>query len=630
MVVRNCCLQVEEEEEEDDNEEADQIPPVQWEAVDLPRSENLLKGKAPNFPLRARRKKRSRRTKSRKLRHRDDSSSYSNDDSRSSVPISSSSSEDEYSRARSRTRSEVKGSRKRTRRSSSSRGSSEDSRHVKKKKDSKRNSKSETKKKTRRKKQRREPSVSSISSDSRSCSTCRGAGSSSGESDFERLKRGSREKSKDKRALGKAKSGTKSNKNRSRSPSCGRYSDSGGYGSKDVMPVENSSRRLRSVITVAKSQEEEVEEKEWDNDGHKEEIVYDRDDCPSCRSNDSNDGGSKRELAHHSHVDLERWVEDAKGEEALVSDVKMTDLTKSGEEGGRQDCQSNSRSDGAGADNSLKEKNREVFPTSSSSKSDDLESILRLKALENLKKFRGGLQTNTKPPADEKSEGCSDVKQLCTANVEFVQNRSPKEDVSRAVDATGVLGQNPTPTSYGKLLEGKGGGSVTESASARLSVVCPPNQVAISSKAVDLSPAGAVTSKSEMSKSALRKESSGTIVKQTDKTNMFVTEGNVNKSSAETSKSAGQTSNNNDVGVNNVTESSTSEPSSLKPTLEEHSSKEQLGQDKDGSQLGQDKDGSQFEKKTMSVMRGGEMVQVSYKVYIPKKAPALARRHLRR
>ncbi|XP_028122331.1 uncharacterized protein DDB_G0287625 [Camellia sinensis] len=579
------------------------------------------KRKSSKLSSEARRKKRSRRTKSRKLRHRDDSSSYSNDDSRSSVPISSSSSEDEYSRARSRTRSEVKGSRKRTRRSSSSRGSSEDSRHVKKKKDSKRSSKSETKKKTRRKKRRREPSVSSISSDSRSCSPCRGAGSSSGESDFERLKRGSREKSKDKRALGKAKSGTKSNKNRSRTPSCGRYSDSGGYGSKDVMPVENSSRRLRSVITVAKSQEEEVEEKEWDNDGHKEEIVYDRDDCPSCRSNDSNDGGSKRELAHHSHVDLERWVEDAKGEEALVSDVKMTDLTKSGEEGGRQDCQSNSRSDGAGADNSLKEKNREVFPTSSSSKSDDLESILRLKALENLKKFRGGLQTNTKPPADEKSEGCSDVKQLCTANVEFVQNRSPKEDVSRAVDATRVLDQNPTPTSYGKLLEGKGGGSVTESASARLSVVCPPNQVALSSKEVDLSPAGAVTSKSEMSKSALRKESSGTIVKQTDKTNMFVTEGNVNKSSAETSKSAGQTSNNNDVGVNNVTESSTSEPSSLKPTLEEHSSKEQLGQDKDGSQ---------FEKKTMSVMRGGEMVQVSYKVYIPKKAPALARRHLRR
>ncbi|ERN16720.1 hypothetical protein AMTRI_Chr02g215330 [Amborella trichopoda] len=41
-------------------------------------------------------------------------------------------------------------------------------------------------------------------------------------------------------------------------------------------------------------------------------------------------------------------------------------------------------------------------------------------------------------------------------------------------------------------------------------------------------------------------------------------------------------------------------------------------------------DSSQFEQKTMSVMRGGEMVQVSYKVYIPKRPSALARRQLQR
>ncbi|KAI3936912.1 hypothetical protein MKW92_046486 [Papaver armeniacum] len=42
------------------------------------------------------------------------------------------------------------------------------------------------------------------------------------------------------------------------------------------------------------------------------------------------------------------------------------------------------------------------------------------------------------------------------------------------------------------------------------------------------------------------------------------------------------------------------------------------------------KGSSQFEQKTMSVMRGGELVQVSYKVYIPNKPPALARRKLNR
>ncbi|KAK8953867.1 hypothetical protein KSP39_PZI002460 [Platanthera zijinensis] len=40
--------------------------------------------------------------------------------------------------------------------------------------------------------------------------------------------------------------------------------------------------------------------------------------------------------------------------------------------------------------------------------------------------------------------------------------------------------------------------------------------------------------------------------------------------------------------------------------------------------------GSQFEKKTFSRIHDGETVQVSYKVYIPNKAPALARRKLQR
>lgn len=97
---------------------------------------------------------------------------------------------------------------------------------------------------------------------------------------------------------------------------------------------------------------------------------------------------------------------------------------------------------------------------------------------------------------------------------------------------------------------------------------------------------------------------------------MLVSKSDVEKSSVETSKSVGQTDGNTD-GVENVDESSTSQPSSsLKSTLEEQNSKDQQG--------------GQFEQKTMSVMRGGEMVEVSYKVYIPKKAPALARRHLRR
>ncbi|KAL6880457.1 hypothetical protein ACP4OV_012022 [Aristida adscensionis] len=43
-----------------------------------------------------------------------------------------------------------------------------------------------------------------------------------------------------------------------------------------------------------------------------------------------------------------------------------------------------------------------------------------------------------------------------------------------------------------------------------------------------------------------------------------------------------------------------------------------------------DREGSQFQKKTFSRMHDGEAVEVSYKVYIPKKTPALARRKLQR
>lgn len=533
-----------------------------------------------------------------KLRRRDDSSSDSGDDSRNSVSISSSSSKDEYRRARSRSRSEVKGSgRKRTRTSSSSPGSSkENSRHVKKRKGLKKSAKSDSKKKSRKKKRKREHCISSISSDSRSFSTCRGGSSTSGDSEFERPRARSRGESKEKRNLGKAKSGIKSDKNMSWSCSpSSRYSDGVDHNSKDILPVENNVRRLRSVITVAKSSEREEEEK----DGHKEEIAYDHDDYPSCRSNDSNEGGSKREIAS---LDLEsKRVENVKGGEALVSDIREAKSQSSV----IQDSQSNSLSDAAGTKNYCEETMVEDFPTISGASGDDLESVLRLKALENLKKYRGvRLQTNAKPPADEKTKSDSEVKRLSTAKAEFVRDSSLNSEDPRVVGATRLLGHNPRSkmgrdssfsiTSHGKGQEGKG--IVTERGSARHSVICPPNKVAISgnSKKEEPSPAG----KSELGKSGLRQEASDTVLNQTPKANILVTENDVEKSSVETSKTVGQTGCIQD-GVKNVGESSTCQPSSsLKPTLEE--------------QIPKDQQGGQFEQKTMSVMRGGEMVEVSF------------------
>ncbi|MCO5561484.1 hypothetical protein L7F22_015105 [Adiantum nelumboides] len=66
--------------------------------------------------------------------------------------------------------------------------------------------------------------------------------------------------------------------------------------------------------------------------------------------------------------------------------------------------------------------------------------------------------------------------------------------------------------------------------------------------------------------------------------------------------------------------------------LKQEPSQEQAVKDSPGVDLASAQhDGSDnFQEKTMSVMRGGELVQVSYKVYIPKRAAELARRRLQR
>ncbi|KAJ6417151.1 hypothetical protein OIU84_002953 [Salix udensis] len=78
----------------------------------------------------------------------------------------------------------------------------------------------------------------------------------------------------------------------------------------------------------------------------------------------------------------------------------------------------------------------------------------------------------------------------------------------------------------------------------------------------------------------------------------------------------------NDDKANNSSVSDPAEPSSC---LRSAAGDSNLNESQDGG-----KEGAQLEQKTMSVMRGGELVQVKYKVYIPKKTPALARRQLKR
>ncbi|KAK9269194.1 hypothetical protein L1049_000963 [Liquidambar formosana] len=662
-------------------------------------SSSLKKAFKKSSQVRRRKISRSkiRRKKSKKLRCQDDSVSYSDDDSRSSVFVSSSSSEDDYrrKRSRSRTRRDERVTKKRGRRISSSREIIRDSSRVKKRKGSKRKADLDTRKKTSKKKRRRDVSISSISSGSWSCSTCRDGSSRSGESEYEKPRGRSERKERHKGDIGKGKSETKRSRYRSRSSSsCSKRSEGSGYQSEEKLIGESSSRRLRSVIIFAKEPDEE-EERELEKDGNKEEIFYDHDDYPSCKSNDSNDGESKGELAHHSHATSEkkRWVENVQCEEVYMSDIRTTEVTEGGNDGGDRYDGSNPSLVVVEANNCSKENRCEVSAAIGIPNSDDLESILRQKALENLKKFRGGLQ------ADQKGKSDNDLKQSSTAKPESVQIKSYNEDNARVVSAaqvvdhvrmpatgrnsvrstqndgkaawdgeysktefgadgsvqikshkedgtgvvsaTQVLHQRSVPTRVRNFISSsqkdgmisvvKLGG--TETGLAKQGGVCPPNRLAIASnpKEKDSTAAGAIIDKSKPGTSALRQELSGTCatLKQvpasqaSPKAKLLVTKSCVDKSAAETAKTVPQSSNNNGEKVDNACSSAAPEsPSHPKPTSGDQSSKE--------SQEGEAKEGSQFENKTMSVMRGGEMVQVSYKVYIPKKAPALARRQLRR
>lgn len=675
------------------------------------KSSSLKKKRSKNSSQVQRRKRsqsRTRRNKSKKLRQRDDSVSYSDDDSRSSsMSISSYTSEDDYKRrrSRSRTQKDVKVSKKRARRSSSSRDSMRESTRVKKRKRSKRNADLDKKKKT-HKKPRRDVSISSRSISSRSCTTC----SSSEDSEYEKPRGRSERRERDK---GKGKAVTKRSRYKSRSSSCSRYSE--GYQSEDKLTGENNWRRLKSVITVVKGPEEK-EESELDRDGHKEEIIYDHDDYPSCRSNDSNDGGSKREF-EYSHVTSEkgRGAEDVKGKKPLFSDIKTSEVADlSEDDGGRYDG-SNPISYDLEANNCSKENNHKISDTA---KSDDLESILRQKALENLRKHRGGNTIIAKTLADQKEKSHNDVKQSSIAVTESVQNTS-LENADRVRSATQVADQISMPETsrnyarpsrngrYSKTELGatqlgaakslqtksdKGYGARVVSAgqvvdptnvprternssfssqsveSGTGPLAFKPNQVAITdkSKEKDVTTADAIIDKSKLVTSGLRREPSLKEVptsQASPKVNLLMTNRNIEKGLAETTKTAKtiplKVSNAiapeassclkptsisslrqepslrqpliseaslkaQSLMTKSASESSQSVPeasSSLKPTSVEETTKEVQGEAKEGSQ---------YEQKTMSVMRGGEMVQVSYKVYIPKKTPALARRQLRR
>ncbi|XP_075506529.1 uncharacterized protein LOC142543263 [Primulina tabacum] len=291
-----------------------------------------------------------------------------------------------------------------------------------------------------------------------------------------------------------------------------------------LVPVDNS-RRLKSVISIVNRPTDE-EEYRWEKDPQKEEIVFDHDDYPSPKSMDSNEGVNSKEPNDQSHGASNKRILVENVESEVILPMKSGNI---GNEGSNAD---DSQSHEVHTNSSENENEIHVSvnfsPLDGDKKhgvGDDLELILRQKALENLRRFRGRLQAPQKSiNLDFKNEN---VNESPIKRIDNIQNISTKPNSFLAQE---------TDKSRPTLPE------VKKDSGAEHTDTDPPEAPVVWA------------------------------VNDTD------------------------------------------------PATGKHSLKEQRDDAKNGSE---------FEQKTMSVIRGGEMVQVSYKVYIPKRAPALARRQFR-
>ncbi|XP_030511912.1 transcriptional regulator ATRX homolog [Rhodamnia argentea] len=612
-----------------------------------PSSSTSLKKKRPKASSKVRIKKRSKTKKRSKLkksfrRHRD-SDSYSSD--YDSLSPSTASSEEDYRkkskrRARSSSKKSSRRSKKRSRGQSYGTESSEDLPSRKKRKGSKRDGKLSPRMQRTRKKSKRHVSVSSVSSGS-NCSTCAELSSDSGQSESQSYRASSERKDADRWTAEKGKTELKEcgYSPRSYSPINHRSISSGD----EKMRCSNNSMRLRSVIMVNN------EDRELHAYGHKEEISYENDDYPSCKSNDSNDSGGKRELTHHPLIESEvkRQVDIEKNEEAVVSDMNTTAITEDGQKNGN-----NISSVIVGTIHAIGDNENNI---SGGSDSNDLESILRQRALDNLKKFRG-VHKNTAALSAHKENVDSNKEQSLIASSELSHHKFPEDNVANAPPVEGN-GANSDPSMKREFINinsndaslGDKGGKIVPAIRRQSSEVRPDHGnsgfkeggstrqsllkllhggTSVANVKQEVIPTFASnTSNPTVMSYTWRRESAKV---QAPSKELCPSSGPPQAKPLVTKVIGGKTASETVVTENKVDENEVHEqhasPTPELPSRSESTSGA-VSSNKDGNDA---KDGPQYQQKTMSVTRGGETIQVNYQVYIPKRAPALARRQLKR
>ncbi|XP_022941381.1 pre-mRNA-splicing factor CWC22 homolog isoform X3 [Cucurbita moschata] len=530
---------------------------------------------------RSRRKSRSSR-KLKSMRYRHDSPSGSDNDSESSTSLSSSSTEDDEKVGRSRSKMR-KNAKKRAKKRSHDRQRRDYSPHPRKRKHSKRDECCEMKK-SNKKKRKRDASVRATSSDSLSCSTCGDGSTTSNEREIDRRKGRSRKR---KENMGKIERSRYWSKSHSPCSLCSEGSDHQNE-VENVCYVENNFRRLRSVIVVV-GEEDKLET--FDGNELQENVTHQPDhDHPSFGDINRNDGMSNREL------------DNLISEEApvIITDNRNSIVVK---DDGVQNEGSNNNHGGSTHDHPLYERKNGCSVNTDDTNCIDLESILRQRALENLRKYKRVLPRNVETPANYEVDNSNDAKQLDSPVSKLVHVTSPR-------DEAGINGHRFSRQGGGNAVNSMIIENGVKSTDEMDSAVASTYDPVYSSQHLALKPESNVDSLTEQASA-----SQESIQTKPSKSDM---------GDGETTQTQTQMRNNDVQNIGDGFGSSAHKPSSSS-SLNSISGESLLNDSRHESG-----EGSQFEQKTMSVKRGGEMVQVNYKVYIPKRAPGLSRRQLKR
>ncbi|XP_010929197.1 uncharacterized protein [Elaeis guineensis] len=364
------------------------------------------------------------------------------------------------------------------------------------------------------------------------------------------------------------------------------YSESHSHIEGKVKEVDQP-RRLKSAFVLTKESEE------MEGLRGRDKIIQGYDDLG--RSFDAYEQAlddRQVELGGEKHS-TGTWVEDTayvKGDKYVLTQL-ITEPAKNADFGNYDSTRKNSR-DAVNA---------------GSSEPEDLEMLLRQKALENFRKFRGGFLAQKGTSGNQKDES--------------IQNE-PCTNAGRFVEAKDTIVSSNCKSTSSLECQGSGQGGIPMTQPRIRSIVSIPTENGDGNSII------CCQNSSESSRPAVDPIVASAADGQTAPNHLKRKEEPLDKVSSGKTLSAKDIQNENAVAEPG---SSATIGDELKIADGSASGASACLNVKNGNKLAEKSTtGSHFEQKTFSRMHDGEMVQVSYKVYIPKKSPALARRQLQR